>query len=103
VLLAIISFMPSDPQGAVGSLNYSTAEREKLAKKYYRMIIERCNSLRFDSEIFSQSPICLNSSSSLFNKASDATTIFLPSSPPLLSSPPSLQVHRLGVPLLSQG
>ena len=34
VLLAIIGFMPSRGEGAIGALEYTREERRKLAKKY---------------------------------------------------------------------
>lgn len=42
VLLAIISFMPTKSEGAIGSLDYSTQERQKLAARSHRWTCPQC-------------------------------------------------------------
>lgn len=54
-LLALIAFMPTPGSGTIGALDYSTEERQKLAKKYRRnprldvtlrkKVMHSCNSI----------------------------------------------------------
>eukprot|EP01128_Nolandella_sp_AFSM9_P006834 TRINITY_DN3598_c0_g2_i1.p1 TRINITY_DN3598_c0_g2~~TRINITY_DN3598_c0_g2_i1.p1 ORF type:complete len:304 (-),score=60.12 TRINITY_DN3598_c0_g2_i1:284-1195(-) len=44
VILAIISFMPSSGDGAIASLDYPTAERQRLAKKSLEYRCKECGS-----------------------------------------------------------
>jgi ubiquitin-conjugating enzyme E2 J1 len=55
VLVALIAFMPSEPQGAIGSLNYSKSERQYLANESRTWKCPACGIINHEV-IKSQSP-----------------------------------------------